>query len=52
MNVQVWRQTIVTLMPCVPTQRVLMPVVVKVDILGTVKAAQVRHLITCTLIMC
>ena len=29
-----------------------MRVVVKVDILGTVKTAQVGHFITCTLIMC
>ena len=49
MNVQALRQTIVTLMPCVPTRKVLMCVVVKVDTPGTVKTAQVGHLITCTL---
>ena len=36
-----------TLMPCVQTRRVRMCVVVKGDILGTVKTAQVGHLISC-----
>ena len=36
-----------TLMPYVQTRRVLMCVVVKEDILGTVKTAQVGHLIIC-----